>query len=523
MGKIEVKTLADLMRYAVQMFGEKTFLREKNRKDIMDTSFAKLSENSRKVSRFLSEYQEGKAPLHCAVIGGTSSAYLTAYFGTTCAGHVIVPLDAQMKEEDLCDHLSRADVQVFFYDSRYAPMLDAMKQNCSKIKVFVSLQDMPETLCLSQVLAAYTPLEQWQPLDPKQCAAILFTSGTTGKSKGVMLSHENLIDNTMCQDDESAPEEVLLTVLPIHHVYCFTCDILLSLRYGATVCVNDSMMHIVQNMKLFQPTMVLLVPMIAKTIYKKLQAASASNPAIFLQTMATATFGGKLKGLFNGGAYLSPDLVQAYLDLGIPIAQGYGMTECSPRISTGNLSDPCIGSVGTIVNGCTVKIVDGEIWAKSPSVMMGYYHNPEATAETLTENGWLKTGDLGYVDDQNHLYITGRKKNLIILSNGENVSPEELENKFSGLDWLSEVLVYAENGQITAEIYPNPDFVEKSGLDEVLRLFQTCVDQINRTVSGAKAIRQMRVRDIEFDKTTSKKIRREQSVQGKQIERRKTI
>ncbi len=516
MEKHEIKTLADLMRHAVTSFGGKTFLREKVRKNIVDTSFATLCENSQKVSRFLTESVSAESPLHCAVIGATSSAYLTAYFGTACAGHIIVPLDAQMKEEDLCDHLFRADVQVFFYDSRYAPMLEAIKQNCPKIRAFVSLQDLPDSLCLSQIITNYTPLE-WTKSDPKQCAAILFTSGTTGKSKGVMLSHENLIDNTLCQDDESSPEETLLTVLPIHHVYCFTCDILLSLRYGATVCVNDSMMHIVQNLKLFQPTMMLLVPMIAETIYKKLQATAAANPSISIQDMANATFGGKLKGLFSGGAYLNPELAQAYQNLGIPIAQGYGMTECSPRISTGVLSDPCIGSVGSIVNGCAVKIVEGEIWAKSPSVMMGYYQNPEATAETLTEDGWLKTGDLGYVDEENHLYITGRKKNLIILSNGENVSPEELENKFSGLDWLSEILVYAEDGQITAEIYPNPVFAEASGSEEVFRLFRERVEQINHTVSGAKAIRRLRVREVEFDKTTSKKIRREQPIQGKVI------
>ena len=516
MEKTKIKTLTDLMQHAAQTFGEKTFLREKNRKEIIDTSFVQIYDHSRRVSRFLAEQSGDGAPLHCAVIGATSSAYLTAYFGTACAGHVIVPLDAQMKEEDLCDHLFRADIQVFFYDSRYAPMLDAIKKNCPQIRVFVSLQNMPDALCLSQILAQNAPIE-WRTPDPSQCAAILFTSGTTGTSKGVMLSHANLIDNTLCQDGESTPEDTLLTVLPVHHVYCFTCDILLSLRYGTTVCVNDSMMHIVQNLKLFQPTMMLLVPMIAETIYKKLQAAAEANPSVSIKAMANAAFGGKLKGLFSGGAYLNPELAQAYMELGIPIAQGYGMTECSPRISTGVLSDPCIGSVGTIVNGCTVRIVDGEIWAKSPSVMMGYYHNAEVTAETLTPDGWLKTGDLGYVDDQNHLYITGRKKNLIILSNGENVSPEELENKFSGLDWISEVLVYAENGQITAEIYPDPVFLAQSDETEIQRLFLEKVEQINKTVSSAKAIRQLRVRETEFEKTTSKKIRREQSVQGKQI------
>ncbi|MGN1403814.1 MAG: AMP-binding protein [Ruminococcus sp.] len=512
MDKTLVKTLQDLIVQSAACYGEKTFLIEKAGKEDAETTYVQLYENCRKLGSFLQKSANGKK-LHAAVIGLTSAAYLTAYFGTVGSGNVIVPLDAQMGVADLCDHLQRSDAEVFFFDARYAPMLPAVRENCPAIHTYVSLQEMPDVLSLAQVLSENEPME-WTPIDPASCAAILYTSGTTGKSKGVMLSHSNLIDNTMCQDNESTPEDVLLTVLPIHHVYCFTCDILLSLRYGTTVCVNDSMMHIAQNLKRYQPTLILLVPMIAETIYKKIQAAAAAKPDIPIQAIANAVFGGRLRGIYSGGAYLNPKLIEGYRALGIPIAQGYGMTECSPRISTANLEDESIGDIGTIVNGCEVKIVDGEIWAKSPSVMMGYYHNPEATAETLTEDGWLRTGDLGYVDEKRHLFLTGRKKNLIILSNGENVSPEELENKFAGLDWLSEVLVYAENGMITAEIFPNTEFCEAYGIDEMKRLFQEQVLEINKTVSSAKQIHCLRIRKVEFDKTTSKKIKREQSQQG---------
>ncbi|MGN0613342.1 MAG: AMP-binding protein, partial [Porcipelethomonas sp.] len=298
---------------------------------------------------------------------------------------------------------------------------------------------------------------------------------------------------------------------PIHHVYCLTCDILLSIRYGTTVCINDSIMRVAQNLKLFEPTKLLLVPMIAETIYKKIKAAHAANPAIPEAAIARDVFGKNLKIIYSGGAYLNPELAKAYFDFGIPIAQGYGMTEMSPRISTGRPGDECDGSVGNIVNGCEVKIVDDEIWTKSPSVMMGYYKNPEATAEIKTEDGWLKTGDLGYVKD-GKVYITGRKKNLIILSNGENVSPEELENKFAGTDWIAEILVYAENGQITAEIFPDQTFE-----GDIPKLFREKTDAVNKTVSPAKAIRKLRIRNTEFDKTTSKKIKREQSIKGDEI------
>lgn len=513
MEKNSVKTLQDLLLESVRCYGEKTFLREKNGREVKETSFRELCEDAQTVSSFLVKKTGGKK-VHAALIGATSSAYLAAYFGTANSGNVIVPLDAQMKEDDLCDHLRRSDSEILFFDKKFSPMLEAVRKSCPMVKIFVSLQDVDGETSISEIMNEYRPME-WKPVKPDDLAAILFTSGTTGLSKGVMLSHGNFIDNAMCEDNESTPDDVLLTVLPIHHVYCFSCDILLSLRYGTTVCVNDSMMHIAQNLKFFQPTLMLLVPMIAETIYKKIQSAAASNPSIPIKAIADNVFGGKLRGIYSGGAYLNPRLAEAYHKIGIPIAQGYGMTECSPRISTAHLDDKETGSIGTIVNGCEVKIVEGEIWAKSPSVMQGYYKNPEATAEALTEDGWLRTGDLGYVDNNRHLYITGRKKNLIILSNGENVSPEELENKFSGTDWLSEVLVYAEDGMITAEIFPNQDFVNENGAERVEQLFRTLVQDINKTVSGAKAIRCLRIRDSEFDKTTSKKVKREQTTRGR--------
>ena len=516
MEKTKVKTLRDLIVMAAEEYGDKAFIREKNGEADADTSYSQLYENCRRLSAFLSE-RSGGEHFHAAVIGATSAAYLTAYFGTACAGNVIVPLDAQLMGEDLCDHLRRADISVFFYDKRFAAQLDEIKAGCPMIKTYVCLQDDDTAeFTLSAVLAKHEPVE-WAPVDPKEIAAILYTSGTTGKSKGVMLSHGNLIDNTMCQDGESDPSDVLLTVLPIHHVYCFTCDILLSLRYGTTVCVNDSMLRIPQNLKRFKPTIILLVPMIAETIYKKIRAASEQMPGVPMKAIAADVFGGRLKGIYSGGAYLPPELAKGYRELGIPISQGYGMTECSPRISTARWDDPSIGDVGTIVNGCEVKIVEGEIWAKSPSVMQGYYKNPEATAESLTDDGWLMTGDLGYVDEKNHIFITGRKKNLIILSNGENVSPEELENKFAGLDWLADVLVYAEDGVITAEALFSPEFVGAHSPEEAVKLFREQVEKINKTVTSAKAIHCLRVRNVDFDRTTSKKIKRQQSVQGEKI------
>ena len=511
MEKTSVKTLQDLVKLASEEFSDKTYLKEKNGKEVAETSFRQLYENSRKVASFLKTIS--KENIHAAIIGLTGAAYLSCYFGTSNSGNVIVPLDAQLSPDDISDSINRADVTVFFFDKKFEKIIDILKQNSPQITKYVCLQNIDgDFVKYPDIIKEYEILPE-SDVTAADCAAIVYTSGTTGKSKGVMLSHGNLIDNTMCQDNESSVDDVLLSVLPVHHVYCFTCDILCSLRYGATVCVNDSVMRIAQNLKLFEPTLMLLVPMIADTMCKKIKAVHAANPELPEKAIARSIFGKRLRGIYSGGAYLPPELAEFYKNLGIPMSQGYGMTETSPRISTGNLDDDStLGDVGKIVNGCEVKIVDGEIRAKSPSVMMGYYKNPEATNEILTPDGWIRTGDLGYVED-NRIFITGRKKNLIILSNGENVSPEEIENKYAGSEWMSEILVYAENGQIIAEIYPDKDFK-----GDVAEMFRQKTAEINKTLSSAKAVRKLRIRDREFDKTASKKIKRKQTGEkGKEI------
>lgn len=511
MNKESVKNLQQLVKEAAAEYGDKVFLKERQGQDISEKSFNRFYEDIRRVSAYVMSKKAGKEAIHAAVIGPTSYNWLVSYFGTVSCGSTAVPLDAQLPCDEICDLLRRADVSIFFYDKRYEKMTPAVKAACPDVKEYVSFDDIP------RLLEENAPAELPE-IDPETLAAIVYTSGTTGKSKGVMLLHRNLIDNAMCQDNESSPEDVVMTVLPIHHIYCFTCDILCSIRYGATLCVNDSMLHIPQNLKLYAPTLMLIVPMIAETIYKQIKAASASNPQIPVAAIANNVFGGRLKTIYSGGAYLRPELQKAYIDMGINMAQGYGMTECSPRISTADPTDhSCDGDVGVIVNGCQVKIEDGEILAKSPSVMAGYYKDEAATAEALTPDGWLRTGDLGYVDDKNRIFITGRKKNLIILSNGENVSPEELENKFAGRDFISEVLVFSEDGVITAEIFPNSEYCKDMSAEDIEKLFADTVKEINKSVTSAKQIHRLRIRDVEFEKTTSKKIRRNQTVHGKQV------
>ncbi|MDE6781443.1 MAG: AMP-binding protein [Ruminococcus sp.] len=509
MNKNNIRTLQELVNASADEHGERVFIKEKNGQNIIEKTFVQFREDVKKVMAFVNTFRSGE-PIHCAVVGASSYAWVVSYFGVVSGGNASVPLDAQLSEDDIADLLNRSDSVIFFYDKRFDKMIDGLKSKCPKIKAYVSLEnDLPA------ILNEYQP-EDFQPVEPSVLAAISYTSGTTGRSKGVMLLNSNLIDNAMCQDDESTPEDVVMSVLPIHHIYCFTCDILLSMRYGNQLCFNDSMMRIPQNLKIFKPTVILLVPMIAETLYKMVCNISAGSPDTPVKDIAEKVFGGRLKTIYSGGAYLRPELQKAYIDMGIQMAQGYGMTEVSPRISTADRFDTeCAGDVGFLVNGCQVKTVDGELMVKSPSVMAGYYKDPEATAEALTPDGWLHTGDLGYADERNRVFLTGRKKNLIILSNGENVSPEELENKFAGLDYISEILVYSDDSTICAEIFPNKELYPD---DEVIeKKFRETVDEINKTVPPAKAIRRLRVRDEGFERTTSKKIIRNQSSHGRII------
>ncbi len=500
----KVSTIGDLVASAAEKRPDKVHLREKAGKDgIAEKTFQELWTDTRRVSAFLSK--QGEGIVHAGIISTSSIACITAFLGTMSGGHIAVPIDPLLSAEEMSDNLNRADVTVLFYDKRFQGKIEEIHAACSQIRTTVCLNPGEGVLSLQDVLEREEPGPEVQ-VDPSGCACILYTSGTTGKSKGVMLSHANLIDNAFCCDNEGDENDVMLTVLPIHHAYCITCDLLLSLRYGATLCINDSLMRVVQNIKLFQPTMMLFVPLIAETIYHKILAARKQNPLLPLKLIGQNIFGKKLRVIFCGGAYLAPELIRAYEKMGIPLTQGYGMTECSPRISSSSLADPSTeADVGRIVKNCQVRIVDDEIQVKSPSVMLGYYKNEEATKEIFTGDGWLKTGDLGYVKDE-RIYITGRLKNLIILSNGENVSPEELENRFAGCEWLSEVMVYSEGEQITAEVYPYPEYAAKAE-----KLFRRKVEEINKSVPQTRRIVRLRLRDTEFEKTTSRKIKRKQT------------
>lgn len=499
-----VGTLRDIIRHGADAYGSQTAFRYKVKKEIVDRTYLDVNRDSMAVSRMLESMgMEGK---HIALIGTTTYQWIVGYFGIVGSGSVAVPIDAQLPADAVCELLERADVEMLIFDEIRRDVAKAVKEKCPSVRYIVSMQaeEAGDGIQSLSMLMALHAGEYEKELSGDQLATILFTSGTTGKSKGVMLSHRNLVDNAVCLDMKIPVGTISMTLLPINHVYCLTMDIIKGLHIGLVICINDSIMHVQRNMKLFKPEIVLLVPLVIESIYGKLKDAGSLIPK---KMVAKAAFGGNLRIICSGGAYLDPDYVDKFKEYGITILQGYGMTECSPVISTNLEWENKKGSVGKLLPNCEAKVVDEEIWVRGSSVMQGYYKMPEQTAETL-EDGWLKTGDLGYVDEDNFVYITGRRKNLIILANGENVSPEELENQLSRSELVKEILVREKDKVIEAEIFPDYEYAKKKHVKDVEGKLQELVDDFNKDMPVYKRIYSLIVRETEFEKTPSKKIKR---------------
>lgn len=501
----DISTMKDILDYAAETYQDSPAIRYKKKKEILTKTYRELWEDSQAVSRALDAM--GMLGSHVAVIGPTTYEWIVGYFGAANSGCVVVPLDAQLPAADVCELLNRADISVLICDELRRDVAAMAKEAVPGLKYIISMQneeDTEEALSLHRLIEKHAGSFSCT-LDPDKLCAILFTSGTTGKSKGVMLTHRNLTENAKNVVIDLAPGTVSMTLLPIHHAYCFTMDILKGLSLGLVICINDSIMHVSRNLKLFKPEIILLVPMVIESIYKKLKESSGLLPK---KMVAKAAFGGNLKIICSGGAFLPPEMVTVFAEYGITVLQGYGMTECSPVISTNMQGSSKFGSVGKLLANCQARVVDDELWVKGSSVMMGYYKMPQETKEALTEDGWLRTGDLGYVDEDGFVFLTGRKKNLIILKNGENVSPEELENALLHYDLIQEVLVREAESVIEAEIFPDYEYAKKKHIKDVPAKLQEIIDEYNKGLPAYKKIHSLKVRGTEFEKTPSKKIKR---------------
>ena len=492
-----------------------------------------------------------------SVIGANSHMWLGAYLGTLAADAVAVPLDKELSEESILGFMQSVDAETLFYDISLSKTINAIAEKSDYIKHLVCMGaeedgDGERTFSFDQWKAlgreALSEGYTYPPVtDPRKLSIMLFTSGTTGTSKCVMLCQENIcsVISSACATVDFTPEDRVLSVLPLHHTYELACTLSL-LNYGASCAINDSITHVLANLKKYRPTTLVVVPLYVSTFYKRIwneaknkkkdkalrYGIKASNALLAfgidvrkkLFDSVTSAFGGNLRMMVCGGAALNPALVHTFESFGISIYEGFGITECSPLTNVTPYYNRKPGSVGPAVPCCTVRIAEngdvnedgyaeGEVQIKGKNVMLGYYNNEEATRDAFTEDGWFRTGDVGYLDEEGFLYVTGRLKSVIVLDNGKNVFPEEIEEYLESIEQIAECVVVGrkdEDGatKLYALIYPTADFSEKTSAEEMQKFFEEEISKINHKLPTFKQVSYVELRDKEFEKTTSRKIRR---------------
>ncbi len=505
--KTAIPSVRDLLNAGAEKYGNAAFVKYIENGEIKEKSFIQINNDSQCVCRKIRHIADKR--INIAVIGKTSYEYLVFCSGVLISGNVFVPFSPDISVEEAAALFDRADIEMLLYEKDFEDKAKELIKICPKLKNICGFDEAEEIYCRYSVDSEFSAFSEVEE-DKEQCAIIIFTSGTTGVKKGVMLSMNALVGNIMYREyctDIFNEGVVALSVLPMYHTFCFSGDYLKNLKDGLQVCLNGEFKDIAENLKRFQPKVIRIVPMIAQSLLGKIKILLRRNPDLTPRQAAEEVYGKNIKWLISGGAYLNPELVEEYDKLGIFLRQGYGMTEAGCRIS---VPDESVAneSVGRIIDLCDVRIRDGEIQVNTPTAMMGYYKMPDETKEMFTEDGWLRTGDIGYITDDRQLFITGRAKNLIILSSGENVSPEAIERKFSSFELVEEVLVYGEGNRIIAEFYPNAEYAQSNGIDDVEAELERIVDSMNETAKSSHIISEVRVRNTPFEKTGPGKIKR---------------
>ena len=559
-----ITDLKHMLNTSVELYGDNVAFRQRFEKDkpFREITYREALDTVNGLGTALIAH--GLKGKRISVIGENCYQWATSYLAAVCGTGIVVPLDKELSSEELKQLVIEADVSAVLFAKKYEKMFkEMMASGDTGLEMLVNFS--PADQCGEGVFSWESLVEEGKKLVESgdrsfieaeiyadEMSVLLFTSGTTGIAKGVMLSHRNI-----CEDLMSAPTilnvntwDIFFSVLPVHHTYECTCGFLMPLYKGASIAYCEGLKYIVKNLAEVQPTMILAVPLIFESLYnnimknvrkqgkeglvRKVLALNKVTKKVGLDLNKLLlkdilkVFGGRMRVLISGGAAIDPAILQFFNDLGFISVQGYGLTECAPMAALNPDRHKYMrnSSVGHLLPGMEVKIEDknedgiGEICVKGPNVMLGYYNMPEETAKVI-KDGWFHTGDLGYVDDEDFIYITGRKKNVIITANGKNVFPEELEYYLGRSTMVSESMVWAqedESGQdtvIVATIKPDMEEVEAAigkdaagDADQVEKLLWTEVDKINENLPFFKKIKKINVRREEFEKTTGKKIKR---------------
>ena len=490
-----------------------------------------------------------------AIVGPASVEWFLSYTAIMCVGAVTVPIDKELPAADMASIIATAGCEYVFFGADCEEKLREVAVLAPVLTHFISMIGEAEGATTFEALrdAGQAKVDAGDnsyleyPIDKKALASIVFTSGTTGKGKGVMLSLENICSDMQQGMYNFQITERTLFALPPHHTFGSTVNFIGHFAQGCEVYISSGLRYIMDELKTFKPTHLILVPLFVETFYKRIIAAAEKSGQLpklkkglaisgalrhigidlrekLFGKSVLSNFGGELKMIISGGAALNQSVIDFFEGIGVVILNGYGITECAPLISCNRNECRKAGSVGLPIIGGEIKIDapnekgEGEICYRGPNVMLGYFENEEATKAVIDEEGFFHTGDIGYVkmiDGDQWLYITGRIKNLIILSNGKNVYPEEIECDIQGVPFVNEVVVYQgvsksspDTEVIVAEIFPDVEAMAAKGVADPQTYFDAEIKKINAKNVSYKAIGRVKLREEEFPKNTSRKITR---------------
>ena len=530
-------SIREMLLMAVNEDGEKIAYKFKNPDGtVREVTYIEFHQTVEALGAALTEMGFGSS--HMAIVSENRYDWIVAYLTALCSAGVFVPIDRQLTTKEKLHLLTDSESEVVFFSKQYMPWFVENKASLPNIKAFICFdidEDTDGIISYKRLIAdgakldktAYDSLKS----DENELKMLVYTSGTTGIAKGVMLSEHNLVSGVYYGLQVSRIYDTALSILPYHHTYESVCDILVNIHSHATLCINAVMRELVSDMQLYHPTNIYIVPAIAEFIYflimknlkekgklktfrKGVKISRAAlkigidlRPKLFAELHNL--FGGKLRKIVCGGAPIRPEMGEFFNDIGIPMTGGYGITECSPLVSVNDESSNDFHTAGHRL-ACLQWRIDepneegiGEIAVKGDVVMLGYYKMPEKTAEAIRD-GWFFTGDYGYITPDDQICITGRKKNIIVLSNGKNIYPEEIENLIMNIDCVSEVVVRGlknskgDEHALEAEVYLNEEKTES----EVKALISEALAELPNYKKVTKVV----IRKEPFPKTTSNKI-----------------
>lgn len=530
-------SIREMLMMAVNEDGEKIAYKFKNPDGtVREVTYIEFHQTVEALGASLTEMGLGSS--HIAIVSENRYDWIVTYLTVLQSAGVFVPIDRQLTTKEKLHLLTDSESEAVFFSKQYLTWFVENKASMPNIKAFICFdidKDTDGIISYKRLIAEGAKLDKtaYDSLksNENELKMLVYTSGTTGIAKGVMLSEHNLVSGVYYGLQVSRIYDTALSILPYHHTYESVCDILVNIHSHATLCINSVMRELVSDMQLYHPTNIYIVPAIAEFIYflimknlkekgklktfkKGVKISKAAlrlgidiRPKLFAELHNL--FGGKLRKIVCGGAPIRPEMGEFFNDIGIPMTGGYGITECSPLVSVNDESSNDFNTAGHRL-ACLQWRIDepnvegiGEIAVKGDVVMLGYYKMPDKTAEAIRD-GWFFTGDYGYITPDDQICITGRKKNIIVLSNGKNIYPEEIENLIMNIDCISEVVVRGlknskgDEHALEAEVYLN----EEKNESEVKALISEALAEL----PNYKKITKVVIRKEPFPKTTSNKI-----------------